>query len=414
MFYLFAALLTVVALLFVILPLLRKQPEHKTIDRKAENLRAYKQQLHELKQASEAGEFSDDEREQIENELKLRLLEDTQAADNARSLNTNKPWVFTGALSVLLVIFAAWFFVSENNLAEVELQELMAEANQGPDAQNRFLDLALENLQKNPDDVEGWWTLGRNYMTVGRADDAVGAYENALAALERLPEVFDEDRSVLMAHIVQANFFANDRQLNNDDRQMLQSAITLFPENSMALGISGLAAFESGNYEQAIISWRQLGRISPQEAQSVASAIAAAESRLLEAGRPIPKDDFAAEAVDGPIIIVSLDIDPELSAKALNAQSIYVLARAAGGPPMPLAVKRLHTTLMPVKVQLDSSAAMGPMAGIKTGDRVEIVARLSMSGSANGAPGDIEAVSEPIVLEEGQQQIKLTLDSIRQ
>ena len=414
MFLFYVILLSVFALAFVALPFLRQKPTLIEVDRKAENLRAYNQQISELGQAFDAGEFTPEEKEQMENELKLKLLEDTARADTPKALQETKPIVTIAVLSVALVIASVAFYYSEGNLDDIALQEAYEQAGTSAEAADNYLNLFEAKMQDNPDDIEGWWSLGQTFLNAGMYARSVPAFENALMALERLPEVLDQDRSALMTSIVQARFLVNQRALKDDDKRMLKQALKFDPQNRTALGIAGSVAFEEGDYAEAVIQWRRLGQISSIDSQSVASAITAAENRLLEAGKPIPENEFATGATEGPSILVSLDLAPELASKALNAKTIYVLARIAGGPPMPVAVKQLRSTILPVQILLDQNSKMGPMTGLTAGTTVEIVARLSMSGVANAASGDLEVISEPMTLGEDEHSIALTINSVVQ
>lgn len=250
MFLIYAILLSLFALAFVAYPFLRSKPEYIQVDRKSENLRAFNQQMSELKQAYDAGEFTDSEKEQLENELKLRLLEDTERADNPRPLQTDKPIVAIVLMTAALIVGSFAFYYSQGHLNDIELQEAYELAGTDAEAADRYLDLLAEKMERNPDDIEGWWVLGQTYLNAGMYVKAVPAYERALMALERLPEIQDQDRSALMTSIVQANFLVSDRTLTEENSRMLAQALKFDPQNRVALGISGSAAFESGNYAE--------------------------------------------------------------------------------------------------------------------------------------------------------------------
>jgi len=410
MFYIYAILLSLFALAFVIYPLMVARPENRVVDRQAENLKAYKQQINELNQAYSAGEFDDADRDAMEQELKLKLLEDSDRAQS-KPLDTKKPIGFVVAIALVGIIGSFVFYQTRGNLADIELQTAYEQAGSSAEAELRYLELLEKKLHSTPDDIEGLWTLGSAYMNHSRYSDAATAYAKALAALDLVPEAYAEDRSALMTYVVQARFFANERALAPIDVEYLEEALQLDPLNSLAVGISGIAAYEAGDYATAIVQWRRLAEISPAEAASVRSAIAAAEGKLVELGMAIP-EQAAPAAVVGPAIIVQLDLDQALAVKALKAKALFVLARVAGGPPMPVAVRNLSSFTFPLSVVLDASAAMGPMAGIQAGSTVEVVARLSMAGSAAGQPGDLEIVSAPIKVGDGKQTIDLMINTI--
>jgi len=103
----------------------------------------------------------------------------------------------------------------------------------------------------------------------------------------------------------------------------------------------------------------------------------------------------AAAALQPPAAITgrSLRVLVELAAGMQTdaASTVFVFARERGGPPMPLAVARVPASALPALVQLDDSMAMTPGRTLSSaGDNVDIVARLSKSGSATPATGDIE------------------------
>ena len=75
-------------------------------------------------------------------------------------------------------------------------------------------------------------------------------------------------------------------------------------------------------------------------------------------------------------------------ARGLNAQDEVV------GPPV--AVLRLRVADLPRDFSLDDRAAMTPAATLSKQPRVRVVGRVSRSGSAQPAPGDLEGSSPPV------------------
>ena len=81
---------------------------------------------------------------------------------------------------------------------------------------------------------------------------------------------------------------------------------------------------------------------------------------------------------------------------------IYVFVRPVGER-MPLGVQTFGIRDLPVAV------AFTPAAGAAEAKRVEVVARLSMSGEVSLQPGDLESVSEPLQFGTAAQRVQLTL-----
>ena len=87
---------------------------------------------------------------------------------------------------------------------------------------------------------------------------------------------------------------------------------------------------------------------------------------------------------------------------------LFVLARRPGQR-MPLMVVRRDLASSPIRVRLDQSTAMNPAVPLAVGDELQVVARLAMSGTATTGPDDIEAVSDPLVLETQLKGVQLHL-----
>ena len=58
--------------------------------------------------------------------------------------------------------------------------------------------------------------------------------------------------------------------------------------------------------------------------------------------------------------------------------------------PMPLAVKRLSASELPVTVVLDDTLAMAPTARLSSATEVDVIARISQQGQPVAASGDLE------------------------
>ena len=85
-----------------------------------------------------------------------------------------------------------------------------------------------------------------------------------------------------------------------------------------------------------------------------------------------------------------MSLDPALAAKVGPNAMLFILAKRPAGMPMPLAVKRLPASALPVTVVLDDSLAMSPAARLSSADSVDVIARISQTGQAIAASGDLE------------------------
>jgi len=92
--------------------------------------------------------------------------------------------------------------------------------------------------------------------------------------------------------------------------------------------------------------------------------------------------------------------------------SLFIYAKAASGPPMPLAVKRLKVADLPLTVTLDDSLAMTPEMTLSKFSSVIVGARISASGQASPQSGDLEGETGPIAPAD-HPSVKVLIDRIR-
>ena len=104
----------------------------------------------------------------------------------------------------------------------------------------------------------------------------------------------------------------------------------------------------------------------------------------------------------------TVTLSDALKSKADPNDTLFVLARAAQGPKMPLAILRKQVKDLPLSFSLDDSMAMSPQMKMSNFDQVVVVARVSKSGNAMPQPGDLQGMSKPLAL--GSTGIKVDID----
>jgi cytochrome c-type biogenesis protein CcmH len=162
-----------------------------------------------------------------------------------------------------------------------------------------------------------------------------------------------------------------------------------------------------------------------EEAKEVAAMIAEAEAAKgggssLAAGAASvasapanttpPGAGHATSGLDAPAVRVRVSLDPKLRDRVAAGDALFVFARAVGGSRMPLAVIRAQANELPRSFTLDDSMAMSPATRLSSAADVIVEARVSKSGSATPAPGDLRGVSKEI--KPGGDEVSVVIDGV--
>lgn len=234
---------------------------------------------------------------------------------------------------------------------------------------------AASDDQARPSDVAGWRREARARAAAQGYAAAAAAYASALTLAPTDPD--------LLADAADARAAAMDKQFDPQALAWLDDALTRAPDHPKALWLAGTAALHGGDRERARSLWRRLLGVLP--ADSPDAEVIRANLRDL--------GDGAAPAV---VVSGRVELAAELADAVQPDDTLFVFARAADGPAMPLAVLRRRAADLPLNFSLDDSMAMQPGHGISSAATVIVGARLSRSGRALAQPGDLEGSSAPV------------------
>ena len=106
-----------------------------------------------------------------------------------------------------------------------------------------------------------------------------------------------------------------------------------------------------------------------------------------------------------------VSLAPALAARAAPTDTVFIFARAAEGPRMPLAILKRQVSELPVSFTLDDSMAMAPEMKLSKFAAVVVGARISKSGQATPMAGDLTGQSAPV--KAGTRSIELVIDSVQ-
>ncbi|OEC60373.1 c-type cytochrome biogenesis protein CcmI [Pseudomonas sp. ENNP23] len=395
-FWLAAGLLLLVALAFLLIPVLRGRKAQAEEDRTALNVALYQERLAELQAQHEAGTLTEAQLEAGRAEAARELLADTEGAAADRSARLGRALPLFAALLVPalgLGLYAHW-----GSSDKVQLAREMREQPRTIEEMTARLEKAV---QAQPDSAEGWYFLGRTYMAQERPVDAAKAYERAVQIAGRQPE--------LLGQWAQALYFASQKRFTPEVQALTEDALKADPNEVTSLGLLGIAGFEEGRFKDAIGYWERLIAVLPQDDPSRAAlqgGIDRARERLAENGETLPERETLTKSM--PQLKVRVDLAAALKDKVQPGDTVFIFARAAEGPPMPLAVKRLTVKDLPAEVVLSDADAMMPQLKISNFPQVQLVARVSREGNAKSGEWIGRGPALSSATEDPQQ---LTIDS---
>jgi cytochrome c-type biogenesis protein CcmH len=183
-----------------------------------------------------------------------------------------------------------------------------------------------------------------------------------------------------------------------------------------ALALAGSAAFYRKDYAGALRHWEKMAQLAPNSdfVQQIQGGID--EARKLMGGPSVataaaqPATTPRATSTTGASVSGTVTLAASLAGKASPDDALFVFARPAEGPRMPLAMIRKQVRDLPLTFKLDDSMAMSPAARLSSAERVVVGARISKRGDATAQPGDLQGLSAPV--SPGAAGLKLEISEV--
>jgi len=410
LFWALCALIIVIALLFVVLPLWRNSSRNNDVLRDAANLEILRDQVTEMDTDLRNGLLNQELYEQGKSEIKARLLEEVKATMQSVSQSSSNKILAT-SLAILLPVFSLSLYLYLGNYnAALPLDEKVVADSNGIIHSEQGIRALESQLKNRPEDPNGWFMLASSYIAKNRYKDAAVVYE-------KIVELVPDDAQV-WANYADIYAMAHGKSLQGERvAGYLKKALVLDANNITALALSGTASMQSGDYASAIIFWQNL--VSKMEPDSLGKQRFEANiqraSQLLSE-QPGGNEKLARlmaeknQAVAATAVSGKVALSPGLANKAAPTDTVFILARAAQGPKMPLAVFRKQVKDLPLEFTLDDTMAMQPQLKLSGFEQIVVVARVSKSGTPMSQPGDIEGMSGPI--KPGTKGLKIVIDTV--
>ncbi|QXP82591.1 c-type cytochrome biogenesis protein CcmI [Methylococcus sp. Mc7] len=375
------------------LPALLGRKSAPGVDRAKLNWLINRQKREEL--AAETGD--DKAAERFGDEFDRDLLADLAAAET--KLPRQAPEAGKTALIVVLTALPLAILALYGGLGRMDLIAHPATvAAAEPDMAAGDLQARIEQLskrlQQQPNDLDGWLLLGRSLLAVQQMDKAVQAYEFALKLAPGNPDV--------EALYAQALGEANQGSLVGKPTEIIAGVLQRNPDHMHSLWLAGLAAVEREDKAKALEYWKKLRSLLPADGEQTRQL----DGYIAELEGTAPPQAKTADTVPaatetGKSIRVKVSLDDKLKGQAGPNDVVFVFARAAEGPPMPLAISRKKVSDLPAEITLNDGMAMAPGMKLSSFPRIVIGARVSKTGNAMPSPGDLQGLTSAVEAQDG-------------
>ncbi|MDX2217886.1 MAG: c-type cytochrome biogenesis protein CcmI [Burkholderiales bacterium] len=442
-FVLAAAALTLLAIAFVIVPVLRsrRSASDHAPGNEASNLALARAQRDEILRDHATGLISDAEKDEALDEIARRLAHDLgDEGVTGATLSGRAPQQrISGGVKTLIAVLVIAIPLASGLLywqwgtpaALNPMPTLTADPAATDQQILAMVDSLTEKMKTRPDDAQGWSLLARSQAAIGR-------FEGAARSYERLNQLQPNDPDIL-ADYAEVIAMTQQESFEGKPWELVQQALRANPDQRKALAIAGTAELRRRNLPQALGHWERLLKLLPpdsEDARQVSSAIL--EVRLAmtgNAGTVAPRPGSpagsaaapqmaqpqaptstkpAASAATGSAerVAGTVTLSAEMAKLAGPGDTLFIFARAAGpnAPRMPLAIIRASVSELPKTFELTDGMAMAPNLKLSDFPQVTIEARVSKAGNAMSQPGDLIGASAPI--KPGTSGVKVVIDRV--
>jgi cytochrome c-type biogenesis protein CcmH len=382
-FLIVVAALLLIGLVLVVIPVLRTPVGDQSKGRQQQNIDIARAKKSALDQQQSNANLTQEEYDSALVELQTSLALDIEKSESGNVNQQGKwlVWVLIFALplaSIGLYLKIGEYRVIDNPaLAAVAPHQNLTQ--QSDMTLDQMVEVVKERLRKNPDDARGWFVLGKTMMEMGEFGEAVTAFQRTLDL------VGDKEAGVLFS-LADALSMQKDGLMAGEPEAMIQQGLKISPQDPTGIWLAGLAAEQRQDYKAAFDYMNVLLPLVANDARSTTEVNRVIASLQLRAPTLVT---VTKALVQSASLKVSVSLVDELKQQVSSENLVFIYAKAASGPPMPLAVKRLTVGDLPVTVVLSDADAMIPSMKLSSFENIIIGARVSMSGNPVAQPGDL-------------------------
>ena len=404
-FILLATAMAAIALAWILVPLLKgRRGGAGGVGRDALNIAILRDQVVELDADLANGVMPREQYEEARRELERRVLDDsTTPAIGITAPSQSTAWtaaILAGTIPIVALLLYVALGSHEAFTPNALRDAKSGERDVTPQQIAEMAAKLAARLEKEPNNVDGWVMLARTYDALDRHGDAEKAFERAM--------VLAPTNAAILADYADS-IGAAQGGMGGRALELVERALKEDPTQWKALALAGTAAFDRKDYAAAVAYWERMKSSMPAGAPLIASIDASiAEARTLggltasAANAPASTAPVATPGAARPsaraTIAGTVTLAPAFAGKASPNDTVYIFARAANGPKMPLAVLKKQVKDLPSAFTLDDSMAMAPNFALSKFSTIIVGARVSKSGNATPQSGDLEGTSSTVAI----------------
>ena len=266
------------------------------------------------------------------------------------------------------------------NVTERRADAAQSDQSQQQPSIEEMVALLQQRMNENPDDPEGWLMLGRSLKTMQR-------YDEAKAALLKAKELMPEDALILVELAETSLYASGERVISGDILKLISTALEIDPLQQKGLWLMGIALSQSGEDTQAISYWEKLlTQLDPNSGAAITVAKQIEDAQIRAGVAP-------QVVATGLSIPLTVSLDQQFAGSLPDTAALFIYLRQPGGAGMPLAAKKIPFPQFPLSVTFSDADLLRPGTSLANHDQLSISARISMTGVANSASGDLSAES---------------------
>lgn len=425
-FWAAAAGLSALALMPLLSTLWRAPGLHRTQGGAIDILR---QQMAGIERDLASGRLQVLQAERLREEVGRRMLQE-QGIRTAWQSGPMRPLAL--ALAVAVPLVAAMMYATRGNPQALEQATRLPMAAGATATQvEALVDQMIVSLRERDrrgaseaSDAGAWGMIAYNLASLQRFAEADQALERALQ--------LQPGNALLMAERADILGLLRGGSLEGEPMRLIERALAIDPAQPKALALAGSAARSRGELAAAIAWWERaiaalpagsefaqaLGRdlAVARQAQSAGAgsgrSATAANAPSLDAQLSTTPSPNTPPSTRGARLSVQgrITVAPELIARLRPEDTVFIVARVAGGPRLPVAVLRLKAGDLPASFTLDERSTMAAATALPPQAGLVLTARLSHTGEPTARSGDLQ--SRPVNAAAVTQGVQLRIDQV--